>query len=45
LATGRADALAGRYIHVNDDVRDFRRRRADEIKEQDLYALRLRIPG
>jgi NAD(P)-dependent dehydrogenase (short-subunit alcohol dehydrogenase family) len=42
LASGRADALAGRYIHAeHDDVEDLIRR-ADEIGEQDLNAIRLR---
>ncbi len=42
LASGRADALAGRYLHAeHDDVEDLIRR-ADEIVEQDLNAIRLR---
>jgi len=41
LATGAADGLSGRYIHVQDDIQDMVRR-ADEIEQQDLYALRLR---
>ena len=42
LASGRADALAGRYIHAeHDDVEELIRR-ADEIREQDLNAIRLR---
>ena len=42
LASGRADALAGRYIHAeHDDVEDLIRR-ADEIVENDLNAIRLR---
>ena len=41
LASGRADALAGRYIHAeHDDVEDLIRR-ADEIRERDLNAIRL----
>ena len=41
LASGRADALAGRYIHAeHDDIEDLIRR-ADEIREQDLNAIRL----
>lgn len=41
LATGRADELAGRYIHAeHDDIEDLIRR-ADEIREQDLNAIRL----
>jgi 3-oxoacyl-[acyl-carrier protein] reductase len=42
LASGRADALAGRYLHAeHDDVEELIRR-ADEIVEQDLNAIRLR---
>ena len=42
LVSGRADALAGRYIHAeHDDVEDLIRR-ADEIREQDLNVIRLR---
>jgi 3-oxoacyl-[acyl-carrier protein] reductase len=42
LASGRADALAGRYIHAeHDDVEDLIRR-ADEIRENDLNTIRLR---
>ena len=42
LASGRADALAGRYIHAeHDDIEDLIRR-VDEIKENDLNAIRLR---
>lgn len=42
LASGRADALAGRYIHAeHDDIEDLIRR-AEEIREQDLNAIRLR---
>jgi 3-oxoacyl-[acyl-carrier protein] reductase len=41
LASGRADALAGRYIHAeHDDVEELIRR-ADEIRERDLNAIRL----
>jgi 3-oxoacyl-[acyl-carrier protein] reductase len=41
LASGRADALAGRYIHAeHDDIEDLIRR-ADEIRERDLNAIRL----
>jgi NAD(P)-dependent dehydrogenase (short-subunit alcohol dehydrogenase family) len=41
LASGRADALAGRYIHAeHDDIEDLIRR-SDEIREQDLNAIRL----
>jgi NAD(P)-dependent dehydrogenase (short-subunit alcohol dehydrogenase family) len=41
IASGRLDALSGRFIHVLDDVDDLLGR-ADEIAEHDLYALRLR---
>ena len=42
LASGRADALAGRYIHAeHDDIEDLIRR-ADEIEQDDLNAIRLR---
>jgi 3-oxoacyl-[acyl-carrier protein] reductase len=42
LVSGRADALAGRYIHAeHDDVEDLIRR-ADEIREHDHNAIRLR---
>ena len=42
LASGRADALAGRYLHAeHDDVEELIRR-ADEIAAQDLNAIRLR---
>jgi hypothetical protein len=41
LASGRADALAGRYIHAeHDDIEDLIRR-ADEIADNDLNAIRL----
>jgi NAD(P)-dependent dehydrogenase (short-subunit alcohol dehydrogenase family) len=41
LASGRADALAGRYIHAeHDDIEDLISR-AKEIEEQDLNAIRL----
>jgi 3-oxoacyl-[acyl-carrier protein] reductase len=41
LASGRADALAGRYIHAeHDDIEDLIAR-ADEIVEHDLNAIRL----
>jgi NAD(P)-dependent dehydrogenase (short-subunit alcohol dehydrogenase family) len=41
LASGRADALAGRYIHAeHDDVEDLIRR-ADEVRARDLNAIRL----
>jgi NAD(P)-dependent dehydrogenase (short-subunit alcohol dehydrogenase family) len=42
LASGRADELAGRYLHAeHDDIEDLIAR-ADEIHEQDLNAIRLR---
>jgi 3-oxoacyl-[acyl-carrier protein] reductase len=41
LASGRADRLAGRYIHAeHDDIEDLIAR-ADEISERDLNAIRL----
>jgi len=41
LASGHADALTGRLIHVHDDLDDLVRR-ADAIRKDDLYTLRLR---
>jgi len=42
LSSGRADALAGRYLHAeHDDIEDLIRR-ADEIGANDLNAIRLR---
>jgi NAD(P)-dependent dehydrogenase (short-subunit alcohol dehydrogenase family) len=41
LATGKADRLSGRYLHVLDDITELVQR-TDEILENDLYALRLR---
>jgi NAD(P)-dependent dehydrogenase (short-subunit alcohol dehydrogenase family) len=42
LASGRADALAGRYLHAeHDDIEDLIRR-VDEIAANDLNAIRLR---
>jgi len=42
LASGRADALAGRYLHAeHDDIEDLIFR-ADEIAAEDLNAIRLR---
>lgn len=41
LASGRADALSGRYIHAEHDDIDELIRRADEIRENDLNAIRL----
>jgi 3-oxoacyl-[acyl-carrier protein] reductase len=41
LASGRADALAGRYLHAeHDDIEDLIRR-ADEVRENDLNSIRL----
>ena len=40
LASGRADALSGRFITVWDDVTELVKR-ADEIEQDDLYTLRL----
>jgi 3-oxoacyl-[acyl-carrier protein] reductase len=41
LASGRADRLTGRYIHAeHDDIEDLIRR-ADEIANEDLNAIRL----
>jgi hypothetical protein len=42
LATGRADHLAGRYLHAEHDDIDDLIRRADEVRERDLNAIRLR---
>jgi NAD(P)-dependent dehydrogenase (short-subunit alcohol dehydrogenase family) len=41
LASGRADRLAGRYIHAEHDDIDDLIERADEIAERDLNAIRL----
>jgi 3-oxoacyl-[acyl-carrier protein] reductase len=41
LASGRADRLAGRYIHAEHDDIDDLIKRADEIEERDLNAIRL----
>jgi 3-oxoacyl-[acyl-carrier protein] reductase len=41
LASGRLDALAGRYLHAEHDDIDDLERRADEIVERDLNAIRL----
>jgi NAD(P)-dependent dehydrogenase (short-subunit alcohol dehydrogenase family) len=41
LASGRADRLAGRYIHAEHDDIDELIARADEIAERDLNAIRL----
>jgi 3-oxoacyl-[acyl-carrier protein] reductase len=42
LASGRADALAGRYLHAEHDDIDDLILRAEEIAEHDLNAIRLR---
>ena len=42
LASGKYDALAGRYIHAEHDDVDDLLARADELREQDLNAIRLR---
>jgi NAD(P)-dependent dehydrogenase (short-subunit alcohol dehydrogenase family) len=42
LASGRADELAGRYLHAEHDHVEDLIRRADEIRENDLNAIRLR---
>ena len=41
LASGRADRLTGRYIHAEHDDLDDLIRRADEIVDRDLNAIRL----
>ena len=42
LATGRYDALAGRYLHSEQDDVDDLLARIDEVRGQDLNAIRLR---
>jgi 3-oxoacyl-[acyl-carrier protein] reductase len=42
LATGRHDALAGRYLHAEHDDVDALLDRIDEVRERDLNAIRLR---
>ena len=42
LATGRYDALAGRYLHAEHDNVDELVDRIDEVREHDLNAIRLR---
>jgi 3-oxoacyl-[acyl-carrier protein] reductase len=42
LASGRLDALAGRYLHAEHDDIDDIAARADEIVSEDLNAIRLR---
>lgn len=41
LASGKADALSGRFVHVTDDLAALASR-SDEIVERDLYQLRHR---
>jgi short-subunit dehydrogenase len=42
LASGAYDALAGRYLHAEHDDVDELLARIDEVREQDLNAIRLR---
>jgi hypothetical protein len=42
LASGRADELAGRYLHAEHDDIDELIGRAAEIQQEDLNAIRLR---
>ena len=42
LASGRADVLSGRYLHAEHDDIEELIRRADEVVEHDLNAIRLR---
>ena len=42
LASGRADQLAGRYLHAEHDDIEELIRRADDVRENDLNAIRLR---
>ena len=42
LATGKADRLAGRYIHAEHDDLDDLLARIDEVERDDLNAIRLR---
>ena len=42
LATGRYDALAGRYLHAEHDDVDELMSRIDDVREHDLNAIRLR---
>ncbi len=41
LVSGQADALSGRFISVEDDINALLQG-VDEIKQRDLYTLRLR---
>jgi hypothetical protein len=42
LATGRYDALAGRYLHAEHDDLDELLARIDDVRANDLNAIRLR---
>ena len=42
LASGRYDALAGRYLHAEHDNLDELLDRIDEVRDRDLNAIRLR---
>ncbi len=42
LASGRYDALAGRYLHAEHDDVDELLERIDEVRERDLNSIRLR---
>ncbi len=42
LATGRYDALAGRYLHAEHDDLDDLLSHLDQVRDQDLNAIRLR---
>jgi 3-oxoacyl-[acyl-carrier protein] reductase len=42
LATGRYDALAGRFLHAEQDDVDELLRRIDQVRARDLNAIRLR---
>ena len=44
LASGEADTLSGCFISVFDDLAGMVAN-ADEIREKELYTLRLRTPG
>jgi hypothetical protein len=41
LASGRGDALTGRYLRVDDDAEEIARH-AETVRQGDLYTLRLR---
>ena len=42
VATGKADALSGRFVDVTRDEIAELAGRADEIRQNDLFAMRLR---